>query len=68
MIEHPCPDDAEHRALRPLGLRVPGCEGRYCANLRDLATVASARFGHEDERRYGGGPHVLAAIDRINAR
>jgi hypothetical protein len=67
-VEHPCPDDEEHRAMRRLGLTVTTCEGRGCNNLRDLALIARARFGYEDEPRWGGGPDVLAAMDRVNTR
>ena len=68
MTERPTPDDRDHRIARTLGLTVPACDCRRCANLRDLATIAGSRFGREDEARFGGGPHVLAAMDRVNAR
>lgn len=68
VIERPAPDDQDHRTARSLNLTVAGCDCRRCANLRDLATIAGAKFGREDEPRFGGGPHVLAAIDRVNAR
>jgi hypothetical protein len=66
VIERPCPNDEEHRAMRRLGLTVATCEGRGCNNLRDLAVIAASRFGYEDDKRYGG--RVLAAMDRVNAR
>lgn len=67
-VEHACPDDAKHRALRRLGLTVAECDGRGCNHLRDLGVIARSRFGYEDEARFKGGPHVLAAIDRVNQR
>jgi hypothetical protein len=66
--EPPCPDDDEHRAMRRLGLTVSACHGSGCNNLRDLARISRARFGYEDEPRWGGGPDTLAAIGRVNAR
>lgn len=59
--EHPCPVDAEHRAMRRLGLTVASCRGRGCENLRDLGLIARQPFGRENDV-------ALDAIDRVNLR